>query len=73
MRISIDQNDPGYIHFSNTNAVDVYLDGIKLNKCITADEEKGEVICYIEELPLGADEWPTEVLKGKVVIKGYND
>lgn len=45
MRISADEDDVGYhgiAHFA-----EVYLDGEKLDLCVTADEERGEAICLI--------------------------
>lgn len=58
----------------------IYLDGVKQRSVIWADEETGEIECYIsfdEMLAKGGystnPEWPTEVKKGRVVIKDSRD
>lgn len=47
MRISIRKDDPGYHPMAYK--CEAYLDGVKLRRCFTADEEKGEVYCYEED------------------------
>lgn len=42
MRVSVDKNDPGYV--SDPWRYSVFFNGEKLNDCITADADKGEVI-----------------------------
>ncbi len=44
MRISVKNSDPGY--FEGSYRCSVYLDGVKLDDCVTADEEEGLAICY---------------------------
>lgn len=50
----------------------VYLDGVKVQGCVMADEEKGEVELYDKDTsptPATGYTWPTKVLKGKVEIR----
>lgn len=42
MRVSVNKNDPGY--FIGAQRCEVYLDGEFVESCLTADEEKGEVV-----------------------------
>jgi hypothetical protein len=72
MRISVDKNDPG---FDERRAMDatVYLDGVEIRNCVTADEELGECICFVLDRhgPLqddGSYETLTEVKRGVVKI-----
>ncbi|MCP5017550.1 MAG: hypothetical protein GY938_20110 [Ketobacter sp.] len=44
MRISVRSTDPGYS--ANAVGTRVYLDGIRLTQCFTADDELGVVYCY---------------------------
>jgi len=71
MRISANEQDLGYCAEAFT--AKVYLDGIELiGRCITADEEKGEALCYKQPPIEGKKEtFETEILKGavKVVIE----
>lgn len=46
MRISVDTNDPGYRDDVPLWGAKVYLDGVLLDACVTADEEHGLAICY---------------------------
>lgn len=41
MRISVDQDDPGYVRGIRAK---VFLNGVEVNSCFTADEELGQVI-----------------------------
>jgi hypothetical protein len=72
MRLSVDKSDPGYsINAYNHEA---YLDGVKVNHCVTADEELGEVTLHIyvdghPKLNLNRDKVLTEIKKGKVEIR----
>jgi hypothetical protein len=70
MRISADENDIGFhdiAHFA-----EVYIDGEKLELCVTADEERGEAICLIRT-PGGAilhdgEQMIREARRGTVTI-----
>jgi hypothetical protein len=44
MRISVTKSDPGY--FEGAHRCTAYLDGVKLDNCLTADEEQGLALCY---------------------------
>jgi hypothetical protein len=44
MRISVTNSDPGY--FAGSYRCTAYLDGVKLDNCVTADEEEGLALCY---------------------------
>ncbi len=74
MRVSVDKDDPGYKNFPTHRLCKVYLDGAELKNCITADEEEGEVLCYVEdengELVLTDDgeAVKTEIRHGAVTI-----
>ncbi len=59
MRVSVRKSDPAYIADSYTATV--YLDGVELEQCFTADEELGEAHCFITD-----DE-------GKVAFDMYSD
>lgn len=71
MRISADQNDPGF-HPDYVNAT-VFLNGRKLDLAVTADEEQRAVVC----LAIGpdghpiieGDRWKKVVLVGDVEIR----
>lgn len=71
MRISSNPQDPSF-HPEHYN-YDVYLDGVKVMFCLTADEELGFVICFFmplvvrNELGLG-DEVSKFEQKGAVRI-----
>lgn len=45
MRISLKKDDPGYQE--NANKYRVMFDGIERLDCFTADEELGEIHCYV--------------------------
>lgn len=72
MRMSVRENDKGYKNL-NFNC-DVYLDGVVVENCFTADEEAGVVYCYEtydngEFKISGSGEGINEIeLKGKVEI-----
>jgi hypothetical protein len=60
----------------------ILLDGVKQDGCIWADEEAGELECYIrqddprykaEAIKQGPDKGPTEIKKGVVRIKDTRD
>jgi len=46
MRLSADTNDVGYDPVESPMA-EVYLDGVLMKYCITADEERGQVKVYV--------------------------
>jgi hypothetical protein len=46
MRISMCHDDPDYFPYAVES--EVLLDGVRLSTCIMADEENGEVECYIK-------------------------
>lgn len=70
MRISVDSNDPGFIR--GHRRYKVYLNGEEQRYCITADEEKGEVIVHIKgpdgNFLIDGDEFKRAVLYGTVKI-----
>lgn len=48
MRVSIDENDPGY--GPDARHARVFLDGVELKGCcLTADEEQGICVCYAQD------------------------
>lgn len=49
MRISVDAEDPGYTPLAVAAVEEVLIDGHVINGCITADEEKGYVLCYLKD------------------------
>ena len=73
MRISVDRDDPGYRKVF-IPIYDVFLNGNLITGiCVTADEEKGEVIVHIRDskgflLRKGNEIYKTR-LKGDVKIK----
>ena len=68
MRLSVDPKDPGYHPEAFTATV--YLDGEKVKKAITADEELGQCLCLVEPLEKMPDGSPkTHILYGTVSIK----
>ena len=71
MRLSADKDDSGYSPAAFQ--AKVFLDDVELiGRCITADEEKGEVICYVRPLaedPENRGALQRETLKGKVRIE----
>ena len=76
MRISSDVNDLGHEQYwsvARTHHVDVYLDGVKQNHVIMADEEKGLLkrhpVCAAGNLVMEDEGFKVEDLKGVVVIK----
>jgi hypothetical protein len=74
MRISVNKKDPGY-DVEATIKYQPYLDGKKVDHCITADEEKDICICYKTDaegkivLNSFRDDTIRRVLRGHVVIK----
>lgn len=66
MRLSVNKLDIGY----DIRAFDasVTIDGIQNRFCITADEDLGEAICYVQPFLRVGNKLATELIKGKVVI-----
>jgi hypothetical protein len=74
MRVSVDENDPGYGALALR--AKVFLDGAQIDHCVTADDATGECVVYV----LGDDGAPkmtgpqcgakplTEVRRGEVKI-----
>lgn len=74
MRLSVDKEDPGY----RVDAVfhEAYLDGVKLNYCVTADEERGEaIVCKVRDgrLHTDGDSVLREMVYGKIEIRRIAD
>lgn len=68
MRISVRNSDPGY--FEGSYRCTVFLDGVKLDDCVTADEEEGLAICYDLSATRPGDPVPVLVeRRGKVRIE----
>lgn len=71
MRKSVNQGDPGYD--PEAFKYEVFLDGVRLEHCFTADEELGEAHVYLsweEASVAGIPAFiPTTILKGKVEIR----
>lgn len=77
MRISVDERDPGYRTYcewgGRLSGAKVFLNGVEMQRCVTADEELGEVLIFStgERASLSAARfggWPTEWLRGEVKI-----
>lgn len=71
MRLSVEPEDDGYS--PNANNYSAFLDGEKINYCITADEEEGYIKKFKEdEDHIAVDEWGnplTEEIEGNVEIR----
>ena len=53
MRVSIYKDDPGYTkHHRN---IEIYLDGEKIERCFTADEELGKV--WVHDIERFKSDW----------------
>lgn len=48
MRVSVIKEDPGYIG-RHITGYEVYLNGEKLDNCITADEEQGIALVFVTD------------------------
>lgn len=46
MRLSVDKSDPGYSPQAVQMRPRVFLDGVRMERVVTADEERGEVVRY---------------------------
>jgi len=75
MRKSVKKNDKGYDPYAGMH-YEVWLNGLKVDDCFTADEESGEVWIYVKDnegwfiIDLEKNEVKSKCLKGKVEIKG---
>ncbi len=74
MRLSAVKDDPGYA--PDAMYAEAYLDGIRLQDCITADEECGLALVYAKDPngkvlsdPVDPDRPLTTVVYGKVEIR----
>lgn len=74
MRLSVIPTDPGYRE--DAGFYHVFFKGIILRNVITADEEKGEVLCYVQDNNGNAIKHPdkpgtflTETKRGEVHIQ----
>lgn len=67
MRVSTIEGDSGYT--VDAWAYVVYLDGVKLTDCFTADEEKGEAHCYCVDSDSGLVVDGVILKTGNVVLK----
>ncbi|MGK9173246.1 hypothetical protein KXR87_08440 [Yokenella regensburgei] len=47
MRITVLEDDPGERIIPGRESITVYLDGVEVKTCLTADDVKGEVV-YVE-------------------------
>ena len=75
MRMSVRQDDPGYS--LEAHRCSAYLDGEKVEYCITADEEKGLVVVLDADengkIKIVNDHLVDKFLYGKVEIRKSND
>lgn len=75
MRISTRPDDPGYGAYLRGSGAEVFLDGVEIGRCLTADDQLGLVVVY-KVHPDGSlcidrktNEVLTETLYGKVKIQ----
>jgi hypothetical protein len=76
MRISVDQNDPAWRDDIATHDAKVFLGGVEIKYCVTADDELGEcVVLVLDEQGVPKLSGPqcgapplTEVRRGEVKI-----
>lgn len=70
MRLSVRHGDPGLC--AEAYRARVFLDGVELKHCFTADEEKREVHCYATDqagkLIVDGDCIKEEIKRGRVEI-----
>ena len=69
MRVSVDETDPG---FTDDILFKVFLDGAEASYVITADEEQGYALKYVDPLIHDGDEWETEEFHGHVRLERYD-
>jgi hypothetical protein len=65
-RVSVDPDDPGYAPFAHKCRVT--LDGADLRYCITADEDLGVALCYVQPLRVACGRIVTEIRRGVIRI-----
>lgn len=58
MRLTVLDDDPGERITPGRERITVYLDGVEVKCCLTADDEKGEVIDVMRDD------------KGRIMVKG---
>jgi hypothetical protein len=68
MRISANRRDAGYLPPKVTSIAEVYLDGVRIERCETADEERGIVIRRRRDQS-GKPTGELETLRGTVRIE----
>ena len=75
MRKSVKKDDKGYDPQAAKN-YEVWLNGLKVDGCVTADEESGEAWIYVKDnegrlvIDPEKNEIKAKCLKGKVKIRG---
>ena len=83
MRVFSDKGDPGFALYCSLagkgKKIEAYLDGDKVEHCITADDELGLVVrCVLDETgtiqidPNNLNELWTETVEGDVLIQVRN-
>jgi hypothetical protein len=75
MRLTVLDDDPGIKIYPGRERITVYLDDVEVSRCLTADDEKGEVIVIAttnDGQPLIEDgELVHKTLHGKVRIERH--
>lgn len=70
MRLSVDPADPGFHPAGKERGVIVLLDGDPMRHVITADEERGYVICHVHDDAgrpvIQGDSFQTKIVFGRV-------
>ena len=73
MRITIDDDDPGELLKPGQERIKVCLNGNEVPHCITADDEKGEVVTVVQNesgyVVTEAGDVKRETLYGSVIIE----
>lgn len=72
MKVSVSKDDPGYVE--DSPFYEVFLDGARLDLCVTADEEQGiAIVNYKENGHIAVNEitgeFRTKVLHGIVQVR----
>ena len=69
-RYSADSDDPGYKNYMEARnlgcVVWVYVDGVKLDKCVTADEQEGLAVTYPDPMRVEDGELVRITMRGQV-------
>lgn len=68
MRLSVMESDPGYRPDVFSLDVEVFCDDVRVEYCITADEERGFALYYVRQDDSTATR--TATVQGKVEIRG---